>query len=769
MSAVTRQTRANLRGGRVQAAIVVLVVVAATALLTVAASTMGATGGAYERLFERTAGAHLWLQLDPEIVDPETVRGTLSAVPGVAEVAAGRLTVRGADLRLGEGRATVHLREWVPDGEPVGRLAVLDGTAPTAPDEVALDVNVVRTHELALGDDVEVLTPTGWRPATLTTVTASPEMCPYPTCQPSVAHLGVGGLDAFDLLPAPGLEGLLFPVRVTPDASVASVREAIDRALPPGAITMAHDHEVIAETTSYLLQVQSVFLLAFGLVAALAAGALIANAIGESVRSQTRRIGLLKAVGFTRAQVARTYLAEQLGLTALGAAVGVAVGVVVARASLRSVAAQFGEPRLHVPVWVLLAVPITVLAVAAVFTVLPVRRAARIDTITAIRTGSAARPRRPARLRAHLPTAIALGLADLRARPTRTLVTTVTVTAAVVTLVFASGTSATLRWFVEDPAAGFRPAAELTVLRPPLLSDAEIRATFAEHAEVAAVTSDAWVPFRFPGGDEQLQVRFLDGTDAFEVVLLEGRSFERPGEVVTGYALARDHDLGIGDRRTLVIDGASVEVEVVGVYREASNLGQLLLGDVATLDGVVDEVAPFQYHLALAPGSDPAAVAAALREATDEALHPVVTAEAGLGILDSMPAIMTGLSVVLATIAMLGVAATVWMGVQERRRDTGLLKAIGTTPEQVLGSVLAGVSAVAVVAFLIGLPLGLLGTSGVLDLLARQLGFGPLAPRFAAGQLASILPATAAIAVLAAVLPGRRSARVPVAEALRYE
>lgn len=102
------------------------------------------------------------------------------------------------------------------------------------------------------------------------------------------------------------------------------------------------------------------------------------------------------------------------------------------------------------------------------------------------------------------------------------------------------------------------------------------------------------------------------------------------------------------------------------------------------------------------------------------------------------------------------------MGVQERRRETSLLKAIGMSAVQVIGSV---ITMVAGDAYLIGLPVGLLGTNVLLDLLSRQRGFGPLTPRFAVSQLLLIL----AVAVTAATLPARRSARIPVADALRHE
>ena len=769
MSAVTRQARANLRRGRVQAALVVVVVAAAATLLTIAFATLDASGGAYERLFDRTDGAHLWLELDPAIVDGAVAREQLLGQSGVTDATSPRPTVRGADLRFDQGRATVHVREWIPDSDQVGRLALVAGSAPTRSDQIAVDINVATTHDLDLGDSLDILTAGGWQAVTVSTFTASAEMCPYPICQPTVVHVGPGGSVAYGLLDRPELASIALGLRVDGSTSTATVQDAAEAALPPGAIVMAHDHETIQELTEYLTQIQSVFLLSFGLVATLAAGALIANAIGEAVRSQTRRIGLLKAVGFTRGQVARTYLVEQLGLAAVAAFIGLALGTVLARASLREVAMQYGEAGLRVPGWIFVAVPAVVLTVTAAFTVLPVRRAARTDTITAIRTGSAARPRRQARLRQGVPAAVATGLADLRARPARTAVTTIAVGVAVVTLVFASTTTATLRWFSEDPAAGFRPAADLTVMRPPLWTDTHVREALAEPPEVVGVASDTWMPFRFPGGEEQLQIRLISDPGDFEVVVLEGRTFTEPGEVVAGYALARDQDLTPGDATTLVVDGVDVEVTVVGIYREASNLGQLLMGDAASFDGLRDHLQPFQYHVTLAANSDATAVADRLRTATDEAISPVVVADGDLGILDTLPTIVAGLALALAVIAAIGVSSTVWMGVQERRRDTGLLKAVGMSAGQVVGSIITGVAIVVGVAWLIGLPVGLLGTNVLLDVLSRQLGFGPLTARFAAGELLLILPVILAVAMAAAALPARRAARIPVAEALRYE
>ena len=68
MVAVIRQTKANLRSNKLQSALILVTLLASAALLTVALSTAYVAQGAYDRLFARTLGAHLWLDLDPERV-----------------------------------------------------------------------------------------------------------------------------------------------------------------------------------------------------------------------------------------------------------------------------------------------------------------------------------------------------------------------------------------------------------------------------------------------------------------------------------------------------------------------------------------------------------------------------------------------------------------------------------------------------------------------------------------------------------------------------
>ncbi|WP_395243270.1 FtsX-like permease family protein [Agromyces sp. MMS24-K17] len=131
----------------------------------------------------------------------------------------------------------------------------------------------------------------------------------------------------------------------------------------------------------------AVFSALVGFSAVIAAVGLV-NTLSISVLQRTREIGLLRALGFDRAQVRTMILAEAAALTvaatAFGLVLGAAYGWIGAQSMLGSMT---GEPRLIAPAvpWVLVAV---IVAAAVVLTlaasIAPARRAVRISPVVAL-------------------------------------------------------------------------------------------------------------------------------------------------------------------------------------------------------------------------------------------------------------------------------------------------------------------------------------------------------------------------------------------------
>jgi putative ABC transport system permease protein len=775
MRAIIRQAKANLGSRRLQSALTLLTLAAAATLLTVSLCTLRTAQGAYGRLFERTNGAHVWLRLRPDRVTADEAVSILSDLPGVEATTAAMRGIR-TDLFVGEERERGELmREWPDETVVVARPLVVAGRPPQPgeSDVIVLDRNAAVAYRVEVGDTIGILTPQGRRSLTVVGLSVGAELCPYPSCFPVPHYLAPGAMARLGLLPTPepDMGDLAVGLRLRDPAGWEAVVQAAERALPAEALTGWFDWQEMQGYADSTIQYARILLITFSVVAGLAAGFLIANTVSGAILGQTRQIGLLKAVGFTRPQLALTYLAEYLGVALVASLIGVVGGGLLASLALRDLVAQFGEALVWPPLWIALVTPLSTLLVATLFILLPVIRAARLNAIAAIRTG-VERPRRRAARLPRLSPPLAIGVSETLSRPLRSALVAVTLGTAVVTLTAGLTLGATFRAIMSDPRLGAIRDGELVVARSPYyLSDQEVRELIAAQPEAAAVYTELWGSFQFPGEEEGLNARYRDGDmEAFQFALIEGRMIESTDEVVVGYALAEERDLQVGDSLGIVVAGEPVTVRVVGIYRESTNRGRMAVLPLGLLRRLQPDAEPYLYVVRLHPDVDRRAVATALTSAST--YHLEVTLAEELEMPDwllSLEDTMVILSLLLTGMAAVGTFSSVWMSVRERNRDLALLKAVGVTPGQVTLSVLVGTVLVAVVGYAIGLPVGLMGISLLMDMVTRGMGFGPLQAPVNQVGLALLLPGVLLVSIVSAALPAHRAGQVSVVQALRYE
>jgi putative ABC transport system permease protein len=123
--------------------------------------------------------------------------------------------------------------------------------------------------------------------------------------------------------------------------------------------------------------------LAVGGIAAISlavAGILIMNVMLIAVTQRRREIGLLKALGATGRQIRLAFLTEAVLLALGGAAVGLVVGEFATNVALH----LYPAIPFQAPWWALVAAPATAVITAVLFTVVPARRAARLDPVQAL-------------------------------------------------------------------------------------------------------------------------------------------------------------------------------------------------------------------------------------------------------------------------------------------------------------------------------------------------------------------------------------------------
>jgi putative ABC transport system permease protein len=511
-------------------------------------------------------------------------------------------------------------------------------------------------------------------------------------------------------------------------------------------------------------------LVAFSLVALVAAGTMLAAGAHADVQRRLGAIGVQRALGFTPAAIAARS-AREAALVALPAgAAGIAVGaLVVAGPSAALLSALNEQP----PGWALLPPLLAGLAgVVALVTAAatwPAWRATRRPPAAILRGGDLAERRGRGRLGRATGGLAGGGLVVLGARFAVAArgrwvasVLTIAVSAAVVILMLAL---ASLLVRLRDDPGTVGKRYELTArLDPSTLP--EVRALPGVRDAAPRYALEGADAFRL--GQPVELIGYPGDHTRFEAPpLASGRRLQAANEAEVGVGLA--DALGLRPGSTLAVQagfGEEIRLRVAGVVRALENRGRVAYVRSAPLRAADPDLAP-TLAIRLAAGADRARVAAGLAAlgAPPTRVRGATTSNAQfLGIL---AAVLRGVGLAIGLVCLYALAQALAITARERRSAVALLRAAGGD-DVTVARVLAGAAlAVAVPAA----PAAVVIERAALGPLvsSQAAGFASLELAPSTGQVALVVTGLLLLAAAATAIVARRVMREPIVAGLREE
>ncbi|GAV41724.1 ABC transporter permease [Streptomyces acidiscabies] len=756
------------------------VVIALAALMAVASSVLAgsllvASSGPFDDAFARQDGAHLSVQYAPGATDAE-LRATGDA--------------SGVTAAAGPFRTTT-LTPRFSDDFPEPPMTVVGRAEPGG----AVDRLSLTAGRWAFGPGEIVLPAGGWSSSVIGQQVTFPDLPGSPALKVVGAARSATGTAEAWVTPAqltaltphgqPNGRQMLYRFAAADTAAqVTAGREAVTGQLPATAVAGSQSWLTVKKSAERDTALYIPFLMAFGVLGLVMSVLIVGNVVAATVGSATRRIGILKAIGFTPAQVVRAYLGQALLPTLAGAALGAVAGQLLAVPILSEAEEAYGASGLGVEPWVDAAVIAGVLGLVAATACACAWRAGRLRTVEALATGRAQQARRgrwAARLAARLPVSrpVALGLTRPFARPARTLAMGTAIVFGAIAVTFTVGLGSSLG---EVMAARDHDAADVTigVLHPPFQDEekkaqADPSKVIGQQPGTRAHFGTATTSVTVAGVSGSTRVTSFTGDASWAgYAMVSGRWLKEPGEAVvpTGFLTATGQH--VGDVITLNGRRAPVMVRIVGEVLDPRYDGMQVLTDAATLKSAEPGLIPTGHHIAVKPGTDAGSYTAAL----NKELRPLgLTADVGgsegssemIVTLNSLSALLT---LMLVAVAALGVLNGVLLDTRERVRELGIHKALGMTPRQTTSMVLTSVTLTGLAGGALGVPLGVALHGWVMPAMGDSAGLrlpDTVIAVYQAPELALLGLGGLAIAILGALLPARWAARMPTAAALRTE
>jgi putative ABC transport system permease protein len=816
---VLRAMRGGLTRRRVQAAVIIVVLLVSTSASVLGLALAVDSNAPFDHAFAAQRGADATATVDSAAASPAELAAT-RRLPQVT-AAAGPFPEAMATLQLGgqsgctptpgspcygaQTQPAMTLVGRASPGGPVDDVILRSGHWAQRPGQVVLS-----SAEVYPNGNLPPGTGLGTQ-LTVTGVAGTPALTVVGIATSVTGSAGgwvvPGQIAALRPAKAPARAQMLYRFRSA--GSAASVRAdvaAVTATLPRGAVPAVQSYLTVREAEASGIAPIAPFLVVFGLTGLVMSALIVINVVGGAVVAGYRRIGILKSIGFTPGQVVTAYAAQALAPAAAGCAAGLVVGNLLAVPLLGNAANVYGVGSLGVPGWVDAAVAAAMCCLVGLAAVASALRAGRLSATAAIAAGRAPRSGRgyaAYRLfgRMPLPRPMTIGFAAPLARPSRTAFMLVVVLLGATAVILTVGLGGTLTRVVyglslarteqvrvdyigglgsgpSGPGAG-RGAGPVAGAAGPLPVGEPMGAA-TRRMVAAALRAQPGTLHYVAEADEQATVYGVSGPIPVTAYLgsagwtgygmISGRWYSGPGQVeVPAYFLAVTGK-SIGDTVTITFNGRQIPVRIAGEIFDNYNNGLAMVTGWQTLASADPGLAAVRYDVGLRPGTSPADYARQVQAALGQGYVAGVNSNnKGLPLVLGL---IGSLALLLAGAAGLGVLSTVVLQTRERAYQMGVFRAVGMTPRQTIAMVVCSVAGIGLVAGVVAIPAGIALSRSLAPIMGAAAGTG-MPPSYldvySAAELAGLALAGVVIAVAGALLPATWAARNATSSVLRAE
>jgi putative ABC transport system permease protein len=572
-------------------------------------------------------------------------------------------------------------------------------------------------------------------------------------------------------------------------AATASV-EATLAAVEPGAVMRATPELVTDEKWPGKEGFESM-MMGFSIItwlALLTSVVLISNTMNTTILEHTREIGCLKAVGATRAQVARVYLTMAGMIGALGSVLGIAIGVLIGNWMCQSLGPILGiSPAfsVYLPGLLVSFAAGVCLSVAAAAPAL--WRGMRLNTREALDENTSGY-KGTGRLMRFLtgtrtvPRTVQMGSRNVGRNTGRSAATVLQLALAVATLLSVASIGSSVQVAISSAFDDLDYDLEITSQGGLGTLDPSVSEDLLAVPGVRLAEPFAGTNFRLMG--EKVSALGLPGdTRAHVVRMADGRWFSdeesRQGRLVAvvSTTLSRLHGVQAGSEVRMETPAGERLFRVVGLTDTIVQMGRVVYVPMSTMQsllGMGQNVSGFAVRLASREQGTIDRAAVAVESSLGEKGHQVEVTVMYLverqniqGFMDVMNMIQA-LGFIIVLISMVGLANNLTMNVLERTREIGMMRCIGAGAASIRAVFSSEGLVLMMSGWALGIPLGFaLGWS------LFQMFLGSLAVSMPfVFPLAYVLIALAAVVGVGALIiqvPITRAVRIPPGDALRYQ
>ena len=742
------------------------------------------------------ASAQLSLSVEPD----DALLAAIRARPGI--LAAERATTRSARLVLPDGERIGLLLFVVQDfaTSTIGTVRPDSGQWPAPAGSILIERSAMALTKSAIGQRIDIELPNAGR-RTIAIAGTVHDLGVAPAWQEQVVYGYISAATLAALGEPVSLDNLRLVVS-DPAATAESI-ETTARALTAWLNT--RNVQVFAARVPpprlhpHQTQMNAVIsmLLAFSLLGLALGAMLTAAVINGLLAEQVRQIAIMKAIGARSTQIGALYLSMVAGLGLIAVAAGLPIGVFIGR-KLIAVVGELLNLRIEslaLPWWVYATAIVLGIATPLVATALPIRRAAwrtvraALDDHGVGADGGAANLRWLTRVRFRSP-ALTRAFRNVFRRRGRLAMTASLLAGAGALFIASLDLKAAWERNVNDAVRDRDFALEVR-LRGGAPREVVLRAVAATPGVARVESWSRAGASRAHAGDLDVTGGYPDGghgsfslreappdTRAVAHRMAAGR-WLIPGDsdavVLNGMARSIAFaDVQVGDTVTLRVDRRPVPLRVVGFVREPLTAGSAMVSPATFARATQRADSTNTVRVTLAPSITERDGTRRIVDALERVGVAVgsVTAESRVagaqgGHIYILVFSLAVIALVMAVVAMIGLASSLGVSVLERTREFGVMRAIGCRSSDIIVTVLAEGLVIALLSAVAAIAMSQL-VSEIVGRVLASISNQELTLSLSSASVALWVAGLLLGATLVSWYPARRAARLTVRDALAH-
>jgi len=244
--------------------------------------------------------------------------------------------------------------------------------------------------------------------------------------------------------------------------------------------------------------------------------------------------------------------------------------------------------------------------------------------------------------------------------------------------------------------------------------------------------------------------------------------------VIVSDAFEANHNVKLGDSIELPTPAGVLSLPVVGIVRDFSDLQGAIFIDRSVYRHWWNDSAVNVARVYVKEGEDVGAVRSRVQNALEGRKRLLILSnqevrEWVLRATDQWFSLTNMQIIVAVLVAVLGIVNTLTVSITDRRRELGVIQAVGGLRRQVRRTIWLEALSIGCIGLVLGVGLGALNVFYSLGMVRRDLGGLDLDYMFPAPLALTMIPVILGASLIAAIGPAEAAVRAALVEALEYE